>query len=716
MDKLYLDRIRRLSEVKARMNDRKLRKEGLRDLDDHGYVILDEPYNQNFRTPYMGADGVVAGVREVGAHFRAYLEGHPVILNPDSALAGGWSGLLPGVGNWREADRPHHLYPLFEKFNYVFHGVGAMNHLCPDLTIGLDAGFPGLLRKVRWYREKNHPEDTAFYDAHEDFLLGLLNFISRHAEAARGMAEREEDPHTRQNLLEIAAVNEALCLREPQTLREALQFLAWFQSTDRMIMFGGAMGQLDELLRPYYEADTAAGRVDDEQAVWMIASLFYNDTHYAQIGGCAPDGRDLTSKVSFLILEAAHLIQIPTNLAIRCHDNMDERLLDQALRNIISDSYGPSFSLSWGLDPGFCRNGFPLPLARMRAKVGCNWTALPGIEYPHQDVKRLCLSKPLLLALEEMMDSGEAPCLARLEVLYIKYLKESVALAKDAIDWHMRYQSRYVPEIVLNLFCHGPIERGVDVSNGGVDIYDIACDGVGLATAADSLAAIEQFVESGEISWQELWSALQNDFAGNEPLRLKLASAARYGGGGTIGDRWAEKISRLYSKLVAGSPTPDGWRVIPGLFSHGNTDDMGRYLGATPNGRHAGAPISHSSNPDPGFAGTQFGGAAPTAKATAVARTQPGYGNSAPLQLELDPSLVSDEAGIQSLKALIKAHGKAGGTLINLNIVSKQKVLEALHDSSLHRDLVVRCSGYSAYFHSLTPGHRERIAKRMLSV
>ena len=127
-------------------------------------------------------------------------------------------------------------------------------------------------------------------------------------------------------------MNEWLVDSAPRTLREACQFLAWFQSIDRMWAAGGALGQLDELLRPYYEADVAAGRItDDEEVVWYIASLFFNDTHYSQIGGPAPDGHDLTSRMSFLILEAMHRLRIPANLAVRVHDRLDPELLRQAV-------------------------------------------------------------------------------------------------------------------------------------------------------------------------------------------------------------------------------------------------------------------------------------------------------------------------------------------------------------------------------------------------
>ena len=51
------------------------------------------------------------------------------------------------------------------------------------------------------------------------------------------------------------------------------------------------------------------------------------------------------------------------------------------------------------------------------------------------------------------------------------------------------------PEIILNLFMHGPVERGLNCAQGGVDIMDLNIDGIGLATVADSFAAIEQRIE-----------------------------------------------------------------------------------------------------------------------------------------------------------------------------------------------------------------------------
>lgn len=714
----YATAIEQLRRHKLDHNQRKIANQGFHDVDDHGNIHWAEPIP--FKVIGNHPDGGSYGMRSIGLNFQRWLEVHPVYIDPHSALAGAWVGCVPGLGDWAPEDRPEHLYPLQEKYNIYCSGIGAPNHLGPDMQIGLEAGWGGLLAKIRYYRDFNHPDHTDFYDGEEALVLGIQHWIEKHVTQARQMANNEPDPALRQNLHDMADVNQWLIENPPRTLREACQFLSWFQVVDRMWGLGGAMGQIDELLRPYYQRDLEAGIHDDEAAIWYIASLFISDTHYSQLGGPAPDGHDLTSPMSYLVLEATHRLKIPTNLAVRVHDKLDAQFLRKTVEYYLQDGTGPSFSLSGGLDRGFARNGFPLGLARMRAKVGCNWTALPGIEYAHQDVSRQCLIKPLLLALDDMMaEPTDAPLhkersIQALWDLYRGHLQRSVDLMKEGFDWHMRYQAKNRPEIVLNLFCHGPVERGLDAAEGGLDIVNLAVDGLGLATVADSFAAMEQRIEwEQRLTWFELYTCLKTNYAGKERLRLMLKNSSRYGGGGTRGDWWAERIARTYSEMVKGTPTVDGWNVVPGLFSHGEVVSIGKHLPATPNGRLAGAPISHSSNPDPGFA--HDGGAAPTAKANAVATTQPGWGNSAPLQLDVDSHLMLENGGVEALEALIKTHNEMGGTLINLNVVSKEQILAAHADPSQYPDLVVRVTGYSAYFHSLSPEYRQQIVDRFLS-
>ena len=73
------------------------------------------------------------------------------------------------------------------------------------------------------------------------------------------------------------------------------------------------------------------------------------------------------------------------------------------------------------------------------------------------------------------------------------------------------------------------------------------------------------------------------------------------------------------------------------------------------------------------------------------------------------------DAGVDALIALIHTHNHMGGMLINLNILSEKVLLEAHADPSTHPDLVVRVTGYSAFFNTLSKEYRQQVVDRFLS-
>lgn len=705
--------IQDIKRTKLEFNDLKIKGWGHHDSDDHGWVPLERP---EFEPEVDAECGLSTGPALIGRNFRSWLAIHPVYIHPSSALAGAWISPATRIGEWR--DKPRDLADLWEKYNIVQPGVFGMNHFGPDMTIGLDLGFGGILEKIRQYRTLNAPLDTGFYDGEEEVVLGMREFIKRHAEEADRLTHRAHDDFQKNNYAELASMNRWLVDNPPRTLREAVQFLAWFQTFDRMYFMGGAMQQIDTLLLPYYIKDKSNGILtDDDELVWYLVSLLFNDTHYHQIGGPSPaDGHDVTNPISFALLEAMHESGIPSNVALRLYDGIDEDLFDRAVRYLFEDGTGVSFSCANGLDSGFVRNGYPLQLARLRGKVGCNWTALPGIEYCLQDVTKTCLVAPFLVAFYEMVeDKARENSIDLLWEKYAAHLEIGVETIKRGFDWHYEHKHSNVPEMVLNLFCHGPLERGLDISAGGADIYNFTLDASGLATVADSFGAVEQrIVNEKRLNWETVAELLRTDFSGKEKERLMLKNIRRFGSGDSLSDGWADKIAALFTELVKRSPTPKHrFNVIPGIFSHGIVYVLGKNLGATPNGRHAGAEISHSADPDPGFMADGTG--ALTAKSNAVARVQPGWGNSAPLQVDMDSRLAKELGGIEMVKAYLKAHNQMGGTLININVVSKEMLLAAHDDPEKYPDLVVRVTGYSAFFKSLSKEYRQQVVDRFLA-
>jgi formate C-acetyltransferase len=296
---------------------------------------------------------------------------------------------------------------------------------------------------------------------------------------------------------------------------------------------------------------------------------------------------------------------------------------------------------------------------------------------------------------------------------HVKVIVDSI---KQGYDRHYKMMGRNMPEVIYNLFMHGPVERGLNCSEGGVDILNFNIDGVALATVADSFAAIEQrVVNEGRLSWDELFEVLDKNYDGQEDVRLMLKNINRFGTPDSLAEKWALKARDWFVYCCKHEGTPKhGLPIIPGLFSHGTVRELGARLPATPNGRKDFEAISHSNEPDPGFA-RGLDTFSPSLKATAVAKAQPAYGNSAPLHLDIDSDMLEKEGGIDALIALIHAHNHMGGTLINLNCLTYKKLMEAHEDPSKHPDMIVRVTGYSAFFASLSKEYRQQIIDRFLS-
>ena len=91
----------------------------------------------------------------------------------------------------------------------------------------------------------------------------------------------------------------------------------------------------------------------------------------------------------------------------------------------------------------------------------------------------------------------------------------------------------------MNLMMHNTIETGTDITVCA-EIQTLCLDGAGLATVADSLAAIEQrVIKEKRLTWEELDQVLKSNFEGvkGERIRLMLKSSERYCQGNSLGDK-----------------------------------------------------------------------------------------------------------------------------------------------------------------------------------
>lgn len=709
----YAERMARLTARKIAQTAEKQAKLGARDEDDYGLVLPPETFVADL--PVRDATGQFSGPRAWAANFHWLMANHPLYIDPDDAIAGRWMFMLSRMRLGYQLSRSNFAFdysdlePLQKKYD-ITTGIGKDAHFAPDYAIGLGLGWGGLLEKVRAARRTfaADPVASELLEAEETTILGVQTWIRRLSEAAADRSMTEADGERRANLLQMARTCRAIVDAKPTTFREAVQWIAVFNMASRTYNRDGAGGQLDELLRPYYEADTAAGRLTDDEAEFLCFCLLLNDPHYYQLGGPAPDGRDQTSRMSFIILEAAAKLKSSCNLTIRVWDGMDRRLYRRGVEILLANRLGyPRFSGDKALVAGFMKNGYSAELARSRIAVGCNWMSLPGLEYTLNDVVKINIAKVFEVAF------AESDSLAELEANYRRHFRAAVAVTAQGIDFHLDHQYLNEPELLLNLLSHGPIEKGKDVSHGGATYYNMAIDGAGLAVVADSFGALEERVETEKsLTFEQVKAAVASNFAGDEGERIRclLDASGRYGHGGTAADRWAVRLTGILDDEIAGHTTPHGFKLIPGWFTWADTIRFGKAVGATPNGRKAGEPISHGANPLPGF---RKDGAL-TAMARAIADVQPGYGNTAPWQLEVDLGLADDPGAVDKVMALLDGHFALGGTLVNINVVDAERIRAAHKDPSKYPDLVVRVTGFTAYFNSLSPAFRELVVKRLV--
>ena len=708
----YRDRLRVLRERKVEDTRDKAGYKPFADSDDYGAIM--PPADFTFARYENHADGSWYGYDGWSKNFYTLMAEHPVFIDPCDAFPNRWMNCMTWLRGGR-GFHPDYSYDHLkeEQAKYgIVPGIGADAHFGGDYSIGLSLGWGGLLAKLAHHRPLN-PGHEAFYDAEELTIRGIQAWMRRTVEAIDRAIPVEQNPALRENLRRMRESTAYLVEGAPKTLRHACEWLCWFNMASREYNRDGAGGQLDELLRPYYEADLAQGIIDRDEALYYLACLLLNDAHYYQVGGIAPDGRDLITYFSYMVLEAADWLDSSCNITVRVHEGMDRTFLRTAVGYLFKNKNGwPRFSGDQALCEGFMRKGYSRELAVQRVAVGCHWMSLPGLEYTLNDCVKTNNARIFRLALDEMMADGAPRSTERLFALYCRHARRAVEVTAQGIRFHLLYQVENEPELMLNLISHGPVERGLDISAGGAMYYNMCIDGTGIATVADSFAALEQRIEREQkLDWDEMYAALQADFAGErgEYLRRMLSASNRYGGGGTPADAWAVRVSRAFSEDV-NAMDGDGVKFIPGWFSWSNTIVLGKVVGATPNGRRAGEPINHGANPHPGF---RKDGAL-TAMSNAICAIQPGYGNTAPIQLELDPGMARDEEGIDKIVAYIRAICQQGATLLNINIIDAEDILAANENPDAYPDLVVRVTGFTAYFCLLTPDFRKLVVERIL--
>lgn len=613
-----------------------------------------------------------------------------------------------------------------------FHHNG--DHFAPDYTTFLTEGIPGILARIE-AAQKAHGEEqdrVDFLASCRIALTGLRDRIAAHAEAAEALLDAEG--YDGGKLTAIRDNCRALTERAPETFAEALQ-LVWMVHTGFVYegRYAMALGRMDQYLYPYFVRDTEAGLLTEEDTTAMLENVFVkiyerhaffgsDDVVNIAVGGVKADGSDATNRLSYCILRAVGNVNLPgPNLSARIASTTPDEFLDECLKVIGTGLGYPALMNDEVNIAALARYGYAIEDARNYSMVGCIENFITGMQPAWTDGR---FDTPRFLEYvfndgkgyfhpSAGIDTGSVASITSMEIL-MERLETQIKLGvKEYVESFNRANYRPNPENYtspfLSLFCKDCIGRGLDINMGGAvypSVHGAALMGVG--TMCDSLAAVEQVVFTDKTATiEELAAALKANFEGYESLRETLLAAPKYGNNNDFADKYAVWFVDFLSDEFMKYKTRDGGGYYTAMAANTNNIDAGHVIGATPDGRLAGEPLSDAASPT-------YGRDVKGETSALLSVSKPDYTRCAcgsVVNRKYAPSMFEDGKR-EKLIQLIRVYFERGGQEVQINATSTEVLKDAMEHPEKYPTLVVRVSGFSALYVTLSREVQEDILRR----
>jgi pyruvate-formate lyase len=622
--------------------------------------------------------------------FREVVQHHlPVrILDGDLTVGSYFNTALSKSHSRGEARRWHRAVRRWRRKAERLNRLGIGNcgaepgHLIPDYPKVLRLGFRGVAAELETMLsgERDRPK--------RDFLRALLvscetapALAARYADEAEALAEREPDGRRKAELREIARICRKVPWEPAETFQEALQSL-WF--THMLVMAaesypgaGLSPGRIDQYLYPYYRDDLAAGRTDRDharellQCYWLRHNYAYDyqgrvgtnqgiNSGFGQLitlGGTGPDGEDASNDLTWLMLdviEDMNLLEPKPN--IRLHQKTPEELL-RRVAGLVRRAQGSPFLLNFdeAAIRGLEWQGLPTDRLWDYAPVGCLENTLQGCDRSGTVDVNLNIAKAVELTLNNGRDmltgerlgprTGDPRSFKDFPAFFAAFKKQLKALLERLIDCNNdadAARAAFEPTPYLSALVDGCAESGRDITAGGARYNYITVEGIALATAVDSLAAVKRLVyDERRVSMDDLLAAVRANFEGHGELRQTLMNRApKYGNDDPEVDDIAREVSRFWTEEAFKHVSPaTGRRYRGGYLSWNYWVAYAPSTAATPDGRPRGTFLSNGVCPATG---------ADREGPTAVIRSVGHLGletapNGASHTLSLSPSMLRDD-------------------------------------------------------------------------
>jgi len=578
----------------------------------------------------------------------------------------------------------------------------------------------------------------------------LMLFAERHAIMAREKADRETRPERRAEWLRIAEVCTRVPARAPRDFHEALQYY-WFCHLAVITELNGwdsfNPGHLDQHLLPFYQQGLADRALTRDSARELLECFFikfnnhpappkvgvtaaesgtYTDFANINLGGLLRNGADGSNELSHILLdivEEMHLLQPSTN--IQLSRKSPDHFLKHTLR-VVSRGYGfPSIFNADAVVEEQLRQGKTIEDARAGGCSGCVEVGAFGKE-AYILTGYFNLVKILELTLHNGLDprtgkplgpqTGAANAFGDFAAFFAAFRRQLHHFVEVKVRGSRLIERMYadhMPAPFLSVLIDDCIARGLDYNAGGARYNNTFIQMVGLGSITDCLSAIREFCFDGAsggsaLALDELIRILDQDFAGAEKLRQRLINRAhKYGNDDDYADALMLDVFNACFQEVDGRPDARGGKYRVEMLPTTCHVYFGSVVGASPDGRKAGLPVSEGISP---VQGADRNG--PTAVIKSAAKMDHIKTGGTLLNMKFTPSLVNTEDGIDKWGQLVRSYFKLDGHHVQFNIVTAETLREAQSAPERHRDLIVRVAGYSDYFCDLSAELQQEIIAR----
>lgn len=644
-----------------------------------------------------------------------FLDHTPVLIHPHERITGEF--------NWQLDEARFFQYPEEnQKMGFQARKMGAggisFTHTCPDLSIGLELGWGGILNKIQVNRARfeanGNKKSVDYLNASEVVCHSIIRFIERYANEADILASNETNPDLKENYLIVARSCRNIITGAPSSFIEAVQWINFFQVFERIIGHGNGYGRLDQMLIGFYNNDVEKGILTHEYARDLVAELFLKyGGNYFSFGGRNQELKDATNEMSWIGIEAYDMLGGYNQLGAMWHSDIDMDFWNYACDVVGRHGCGAPTLVNYDImRASELRSGYSEDDCWNIAYSGCQWYCSVGKEYNDQDLNSLVLVQPMQRTMQHAADFG----LEKWDDFWAVYCNEVNRTADVLVDFKnntYKWQHKVWPEMVTSFCMHGPIENGRDVTDVRAVANNFTSVNVlGVPNVVDSMFAMKELVfQQKKYSMPELIETIAKNWEGKELMRRDFLNQPKFGNDINSVDEMAMLISTQVRELLESKHNIKGFHFRPSLFQFMGHTYAGLLLGATPDGRKANEPLAHGMNP---MHGRNTEGMLPTIRSFTKLNFAEYQGGS--FQVELHPSFFPDGAKRGDTVELFSTNFfEMGGVQINLNVVDINTLKKAMENPEKpeYKNIVVKVTGYSSHFVVMDHKFQEEFVARV---